>query len=64
MSKKKIKEKEMSLSYVISLYKKKGMNLKAATQEAKIYMLGSFFGSFHNKKIYVYIVFINFVLHL
>ena len=24
MSKKKIKEKEMSLSYVISLYKKKG----------------------------------------
>ena len=40
MSKKKIKEKEMSLSYVISLYKKKGMNLKVATREAKIYMLG------------------------
>ena len=37
MSKKKIKEKEMSLSYVISLYKKKGMNLKAATREAKIF---------------------------
>ena len=32
MSKKKIKEKEMSLSYVISVYKKKGMNLKAATK--------------------------------
>ena len=40
MSKKKIKEKEMSLSYVISLNKKKGMNLKVATKEAKIYMLG------------------------
>jgi len=40
MSKKKIKEKEMSLSHVISLYKKKGMNLKLATREAKIYMLG------------------------
>ena len=37
---KKIKEKEMSLSYVVSLNKKKGMSLKAATQEAKIYMLG------------------------
>ena len=32
MSKKKIKEKEMSLSYVISFNKKKGMNLKAATK--------------------------------
>ena len=40
MSKKKIKQKEMSLSYVISSYKKKGMNPKAATREAKIYMLG------------------------
>ena len=40
MPKKKIKEKEMSLSYVISLNKKKGMNVKAATREAKIYMLG------------------------
>ena len=40
MPKKKIKKKEMSLSYVISLNKKKGMNLKAATKEAKIYMLG------------------------
>ena len=40
MVKKKIKQKEMSLSYVISLKKKKGMNLKAATKEAKIYMLG------------------------
>ena len=40
MSKKKAKEKEMSLSSVISLYKKKGMNLKVATREAKIYMLG------------------------
>lgn len=40
MSKKKIKEKEMSLSYVISLNKKKGMNPKVATREAKIYMLG------------------------
>ena len=40
MPKKKIKEKEMSLSYVISVYKKKGMKLKTATQEAKIYMLG------------------------
>ena len=40
MPKKKIKEKEMSLSYVISLNKKKGMNLKAATHDAKIYMLG------------------------
>ena len=32
MATKKIKEKEMSLSYVISVYKKKGMNLKAATK--------------------------------
>ena len=40
MPKKKIKEKEMSLSYVISVYKKKGMNLKVATKEAKIYMAG------------------------
>ena len=40
MAKKKIKEKEMSLSYVFSLNKKKGMNLKKATQDAKIYMLG------------------------
>ncbi len=40
MSKKKRKEKEMSLSYAISLNKKKGMSLKAATKEAKIYMLG------------------------
>ena len=38
MPKKKIKE--MSLSYAISLNKKKGMSLKAATKEAKIYMLG------------------------
>ena len=30
----------MSLSYAISLNKKKGMSLKAATKEAKIYMLG------------------------
>ena len=40
MSKKKIKEKDMSLSYVISVYKTKGMNLNLATREAKIYMLG------------------------
>ena len=40
MPKKKIKEKEMSLSYVVSLNKRKGMSLKAATQDAKIYMLG------------------------
>jgi len=40
MPKKKIKEKEMSLSYVISLNKKKGMSLKVATRDAKIYMLG------------------------
>ena len=38
MPKKKIKK--MSLSYAISLNKKKGMSLKAATKEAKIYMLG------------------------
>ena len=38
MPKKKIKE--MSLSYAISLNKKKGMSLKVATKEAKIYMLG------------------------
>ena len=38
MPKKKIKE--MSLSYAISLNKKNRMSLKAATKEAKIYMLG------------------------
>ena len=37
---KKVKKNEMSLSHVISLNKKKGMNIKEATKEAKIYMLG------------------------
>ena len=37
---KAIKQKEMTLSKVISAYRKKGLSKTDATKQAKIYMLG------------------------
>ena len=37
---KTIKQREMTLSKVISAYKKKGLSKTDATKQAKIYMLG------------------------
>ena len=37
---KAIKQREMTLSKVISTYRKKGLSKTVATKQAKIYMLG------------------------